>query len=554
MMTERDGDAPAKEGSAKTGAQAPAPEATIAGTAPRMSRAEGGAQPARAPQAAAPDRPAEVPEAVAAALKAAQEQVLKKAPSPGKPPATNTIPAPAPAPAAGGGAIAVGGGAGGPAAPGAGAPGGKDPYSSRGPVLLGLFSLLLLVGGFGAWGAFANLSSAVVASGKLEVETKQQVVEHIDGGVVGQILVRDGDKVEAGQLLLRFDDTLMRNEQKSLRAQYWELVARAARLKAEQQEREAIVFPAELIEQGEGDGEITDIIEGQLGLFEARRRSFSDQVDQLHERQRQIAQQVGGAEAQVEASRRQLALIEQELVGQQKLYDQGLAQLNRLLALQREEASLQGEVGRLTASIAEARGRTAEIEIQILNLSSARQEESITQLRDIQYQQNQVREQLASVEERLTRLDVRAPIGGVVTGSTVFAVRSVVSPGEPILYIVPQDVELVVEAQVETIFIDQVWAGQPATLRFSAFSSRTTPELEGHVVKVSPDAFQDERTGRTYYTATLKPDEGEIDKLEGLTLVPGMPVEGYIKAGDRTPLSYLVKPFADYFNRAMIEE
>jgi HlyD family secretion protein len=399
----------------------------------------------------------------------------------------------------------------------------------------------------------ADISSAVVAPGKVEVKNKQQVVEHLDGGVVGQIMVRDGDSVMAGNVLLRFDDTLMRNERESFASQYWELVARTSRLEAEQNQRKEINFSAELLAAA-AHPSILAIVQGQKQLFDARLRTLADQVEQLRERQSQIYEQLTGAKAQTRALERQLSLVAQELVGQQKLYDSGLAQLNRLLSLQREQARLEGEVGGLLASMAESRGRVAEIEIQILNLESSRQEQAITQLRDIQYQQNQVREQLASVEERLDRLDVRAPIDGVVLGMTVFSERSVVSAGEPILYIVPSNSVLVIESQIDTVFIDQVWAGQPASLRFSAFSSRTTPELEGHVVKVSPDAFTDERTGRTYYTATLAPNEGEMAKLEGLTLVPGMPVEGYITAGDRTPLSYLTKPLTDYFSGAMLEE
>ncbi|MFT6774177.1 MAG: HlyD family secretion protein, partial [Paracoccaceae bacterium] len=489
------------------------------------------------------------------ALAAAREQVLRR---PGVAPSPLTVPTPAPAappPKAPVPAPAVGG-----TPPTAQRTpdqrldsDGNDPYSSRIPMGIGMVTLIILVFGFGLWSTMADISSAVVAPGKVEVATKQQVVEHPDGGVVGEIGARDGDSVAAGDVLLRFDDTLMRNERESLATQYWELVARTARLYAEQTEAEEIVFGEDLLAATKHPG-IAEIVTGQRQLFTARKRTMADQVKQLRERQAQIRQQVTGAEAQTNALERQLALVAQELEGQQKLYDSGLAQLNRLLSLQREEARLQGQVGELIASMAESRGKVAEIEIQVLNLESTRQEQAITQLRDIQYQQNQVREQLASVEERLDRLDVRAPIDGVVLGMTVFSVRSVVSPGEPILYLVPQNSLLVIESQIDTIFVDQVYAGQPATLRFPAFSSSTTPELEGHVVKISPDAFTDERTGRTYYTATLAPDDGELEKLVGLTLVPGMPVEGFIKAGDRTPLSYLTKPFTDYFSRAMIEE
>lgn len=541
------------------GARPPAPAESLfakpgSGSAPKAAPAPGAAPgltprpaPAQTPSSARPFAPAapEGPPEVADALAAARQQVLRR-PAPGAPPAAPAAKAAAPAPKPAAAPPA-------PPPPPADGPATKDPFSSRLPMTLGLLSLLVLVGGFGLWAAVADISSAVMAPGKVEVENKQQVVEHPDGGVVGEIMVRDGDLVKAGDVLLRFDDTLMRNERESFASQYWELVARTARLDAEQNQRTEIVFSDELLAAA-GHPSIAEIVQGQKQLFDARLRTLADQVEQLRERQSQIREQVQGAESQIRALERQLALVAQELEGQQKLYDSGLAQLNRLLSLQREEARLQGEVGGLTASIAESRGRVAEIEIQVLNLESTRQEQAITQLRDIQYQQNQVREQLASVEERLDRLDVRAPIDGVVLGMTVFSVRSVVSPGEPILYIVPSDSVLVIESQIDTIFIDQVWAGQPATLRFSAFSSRTTPELEGHVVKVSPDAFTDERTGRTYYTATLAPNEGELEKLEGLTLVPGMPVEGFIKAGDRTPLTYLTKPFTDYFSGAMLEE
>lgn len=560
--------------------RAPQPRAAAAGPA--------AAQPASAMLAATPaPMPVAAPKAgpdagpgVAAAVAAARDQVLRRAiphvvrpraasaPAPAPTLASTLAPAPAHAPTAPDGAPnAMAGGAGKPPAPAkakakapAPAPNerrldasGEDPYSSRLPMGIGLVSLVVLVFGFGLWAGFADISSAVVAPGKVEVASKQQVVEHPDGGVVREILVRDGDLVAAGDVLLHLDDTLTRSERESLSSQYWEMVARAARLRAEQNGVQTIVFGAGLLRETERPG-IAEIVAGQRQLFAARKRTMADQVEQLRERQSQIREQVLGAQAQTRALERQLALVAQELEGQQKLYDSGLAQLNRLLNLQREQARLEGEVGGLTASMAESRGRVAEIEIQILNLDSTRQEQAITQLRDIQYQENQLREQLASAEERLDRLDVRAPIDGVVLGMTVFSVRSVVSPGEPILYLVPQNSLLVIESQIDTIFVDQVYAGQPATLKFSAFAASTTPELEGHVVKISPDAFTDERTGRTYYTATLAPNDGELAKLEGLTLVPGMPVEGYIKAGGRTPLSYLIKPFTDYFSKAMLEE
>ncbi|MEC9433532.1 MAG: HlyD family type I secretion periplasmic adaptor subunit [Pseudomonadota bacterium] len=417
-----------------------------------------------------------------------------------------------------------------------------------------MIALILLVFGFGAWGAFTQIAGAVIAAGEVDVETREQVVQHPDGGVVGDIMVKDGDVVEAGDVLLRFDDTLQRSEAIILDGQYWELVARRNRLEAEQFEADAIDFDPRLIEKAKSDPAIKVIVDGQQSLFETRLRALDETTNQLRERQAQIGRQIEGAEAQVRALSRQTELIEQELEGQQRLFDQGLAQINRLLSLQREEARLQGEVGELTASIAEFRGKVAEIEIQILQATTQRQEQAITQVRDIQYQENQVREQLASINEQLSRMEVRAPIAGTVFGSTVFARRAVVSPAQPILYILPSNVEFVFNARIEPIHVDEVFPGQAATLRFSALSSRTTPEIDGHVVKVSADAIVDERTGLSYFPVELALDPNQTYKLDGHTLVPGMPVEAYIKTYDRTPLNYLIKPVEDYFAKSLREE
>nr|WP_245779093.1 HlyD family type I secretion periplasmic adaptor subunit [Albimonas pacifica] len=421
-------------------------------------------------------------------------------------------------------------------------------------MIIGFVGVLLLVGGFGAWAAFANIAGAIIAMGEVDVETREQVVQHPDGGVVGEIMVRDGDHVEAGDVLLRFDDTLPRSEAIILEDQYWELVARRNRLEAEQYGWEEIRFDERLLAKAQTDDDVQRMVEGQTSLFDARLNSLDEQVQQLGERRGQIDRQVEGAEAQIAALRRQDELIRQELEGQQKLFDQGLAQLNRLLALQREQARLEGQIGELIASVAESEGRATEIEIQISQARSQRREEAITQMRDIQYQENQVREQLASLQERLARMEVRAPIAGTVFNSKVFAQQAVLTPAEPIMYIVPSDADFVFNARIEPQHVDEVFPGQEATLRFSAFASRTTPEIDGHVVKVSADAIVDERTGVHYFPIELALNEGEESKLEGKTLVPGMPVEAFIRTYDRSPLNYLVKPFMDYFAHSMREE
>jgi HlyD family secretion protein len=417
-----------------------------------------------------------------------------------------------------------------------------------------MIGVAVLVLGLFGWGLGATIAGAVIAPGKIVVETRQQVVQHPDGGVVDSILVKDGDRVQAGDVLIRLDGTLLRSEETNLDSQYWELVARRNRLEAEQFQADEIAFDPELLARAQIDPRVQMMVDGQRILYTTRDRSEAEQIEQLRERQAQIEQQIGGSEAQIAALDRQLELIGQELVGQQRLFDQGLAQLTRLLSLQREEARLRGQIGELTAAIAQARGQRSEIAIQILLISTQRQEQAISEMRDIQFQENQVREQLVALRERLSRLEIRSPITGEVLGMTVFAVRSVVRPAEPILYVVPSDVDFIISAQIETVNVDSVYPGQPATLKFSAFSTRTTPDINGHVKKVSADALEDEQRGFSYYTVELGIDEGEMEKLTGLTLIPGMPVEAYIRTQDRSPLNYLVRPFTDYFSRAMRED
>ena len=268
----------------------------------------------------------------------------------------------------------------------------------------------------------------------------------------------------------------------------------------------------------------------------------------------QIADQVIGIDAQQDALARQLELIEEELVNKEGLRAQGLVRAPEILALQREEARLAGSVGELKASKAQAEGRITEIDIQILSLQTKRREEAITTLRDLQFRERELAEKRLAIRERLNRLDITAPVGGVIYGLTVFAPRSVIRPADPVLFIVPQDRPLVIAAQVEPIHIDKLFVDQEVSLRFSSLDQRQTPELFGRVVQISADAFEDQNSRVRYYRAEIVLNEGEIDRLpEGAALIPGMPVEAFIRTEDRTPLAYLVKPFTDYFAKAFRE-
>jgi HlyD family secretion protein len=419
--------------------------------------------------------------------------------------------------------------------------------------MLGMIALVVLLGGFGGWAVFSSIAGAVIASGQVAVDRNRQIVQHPDGGVVAQIAVVEGDTVLAGDILIRLDDTLLRSNRDITQDQLDEIRARNARLVAERDGAARITYPDDLRARAETDPRLAEVMAGQSQLFEARSETRTQEISQLGRRKAQLGNQINGIAAQQEALALQLSLIGEELVGQQDLLDKGLAQAARVLSLQREDARLRGQVGEFTAAVAELEGRITEIDGEILGLTQRLREDAITQLRDLQFRERELTEQLAALEEQLSRMEIRAPVSGIVYGMSVFAERSVIRAADPLLFLVPQDRPLVIQAQVSPLNIDQVFPGQKATLRLPAFDARTTPELFGEVIQVSADAFVDEVTGATYYRAELLPNEGEIARLGDRILLPGMPVEAFIRTEDRSPLIYLVRPFLDYFNRAFRE-
>ena len=426
--------------------------------------------------------------------------------------------------------------------------------NARLPMLVGFSAVLLLVGGLGFWAASTEIAGAVVTSGAIEVESESQVVQHPDGGVVDQILVRNGDTVDAGDVLIRLDGTFLRSELAVIEGQQAEFFARAARLQAERDGADKVQYDAFPEFYTQNTRVIEEQIAGQISLFDAKRVSLAREKDQLTQQQKQIRRQIEGLNAQLEASRRQLDLFQRELTDVETLFSRGLVQVTRLLELQRAEAELLGSIGGFVSQVAEAETRIAEIELQVLRLEDNRREEAIEQLRDIAFQERELLERSASLVERLGRLDVVAPVSGTVFDSQVFAERSVVQAAEPVLYIVPNDQPLRVAARVDPIDVDQIYAGQEVALVFSAFNRRTTPEGVGAVQFVSADAAVEPNTGITYYEAIVTIDDATKTALEGLDLLPGMPVEAFIKTDDRTPLSYLVQPLSTYFARAFREE
>ena len=426
-------------------------------------------------------------------------------------------------------------------------------WTARGPLISGFVTLLLLVGGFGGWSVLTTITGAVIASGQIEVAQNRQIVQHPDGGVVETIAISEGASVRAGDLLIRLDGSLLRSELAIVEGQLFETRARRARLEAERDDSAAPVISGELAVMAANNRDVAELVEGQVRLFRARAETLAGQMEQLSKRIGQIRSQLAGIDAQIAALATQNDLIRRELSDQQTLLDKGLAQAGRVLNLQREEARLQGQQGELSATRAQAEGRITEIEIQILGLSSTRREQASTELRDIGSAELERAERRRALLERIERLEIRAPVSGIVLGLQVTTPRSVLRAADPVLYLIPQDRPLVIAIKVPPIHIDEVFAGQSARVLLSALSSRTTPELNGRISLVSADSFTDNQTQLSYFRAEITLDAGEIARIGDQQLLPGMPVEAFIETQARTPLTYLVKPFADYFNRALRE-
>ena len=427
-------------------------------------------------------------------------------------------------------------------------------WSAARPLILGFIGLLLLFGGFGTWAVTSQIAGAVVASGRIEVDRNRQIVQHETGGVVADILVDEGDSVAAGDVLLRLDAEQLTSQLAIVEGQLYELMARRGRLEAQRDEVETVTFDEELLTAGATNPDVQELVDGQRNLFDARRVSVAQELEQLGKRRAQINAQIRGVDAQEAALSRQLELIEEELGNQQSLLDRGLTQASAVLILMREQARLRGQIGELSAQKAQSQERVTEIDIERLKLRSAGREEAITQLRDLRYRELEMAEQRRALRAEIDRLDIRAPVSGVIYGMQVQTPRSVVRAAEPLMYLVPQDRPLIIASQVQTIHIDQVAVGQEVNLRLSALNQRTTPELVGKVLQVSADSIEDDATGQSYYRAEIALNPGETDKLEaGTILLPGMPVEAFIRTGERSPMAYLLKPMADYFARAFRE-
>lgn len=412
-------------------------------------------------------------------------------------------------------------------------------------LLAGAASLALLIGGVGGLAAMTELSGAVIAMGRLVVDTNVKKVQHPSGGVIGTIRVREGDAVKAGQILVRLDATVTEANLAIVSKSLAEFEARQARLKAERDGAKAISFP---------DGLLPDLIAGETSLFKLRSDARAGKKAQLEERVAQLGEEIAGLGQQKTAKAREMTLIAEELEGIRKLWKQKLVSIGRVTLLERDAARLEGEHGRLVAAIAQARGRVSETELQILQIDQDFRSEVAAELRDMEAKIAEYSERKVAAEDQLKRIDVKAPQDGVVHQLAVHTVGGVVQGGETLMLIVPVSDELTVEAHVAPQDIDQITAGQSAVLRLSAFNQATTPELNGRLITVAADLTTDEKTGISFYTARVSLPRSEIARLKGLALAPGMPADVFFPTHERTILSYLVKPLSDQMERAFREE
>ena len=425
--------------------------------------------------------------------------------------------------------------------------------SIRTHLIVGLAIVVLLAGGLGGWASTMEISGALIAPGSIVVESNVKKVQHPTGGVVGEVRAHDGDLVKAGDIVVRLDDTVTKASLAIVTKNLDGLWARAARLEAEQRGLDKITFPPMLTDRA-SDPEVKAVMASEAKLFEVRVNGRSGQKAQLRERIVQLNEEIAGLSAQEKAKDQEIELVQKELTGVSDLYDKHLVQMSRLTTLQRDAARLSGERAQYIASRAQAKGKITETELQIIQVDKDVVSDVSKDLRETNDKIGEFIERKVTAEDQLRRVDIRAPQDGMVLQSSVHTVGGVITAGDAIMLIVPQADDLQVEAKVAPQDIDKLQVGQKTLLRLSAFNQRTTPELNGVVTRVSPDTTTDQRTGQSTYTIRVSMPPAEIARLGDVKLIPGMPVEAFVQTGERTLLSYLIKPLNDQLMRAFREK
>lgn len=427
-------------------------------------------------------------------------------------------------------------------------------YYARRSIRLGLWMIVLVFGIFGLWSAFAPLNSAAIASGKVILDSNKKTIQHLEGGIVDAIMIKEGKTVNKGDVLLRLDETTAKARYDLLRKQYLTLKATEARLIAERDDIENITFPEDLLTIEANDAAAKESLENQRRLFESRQSSVKGKIAVLKQRIEQFKDEIKGLSAQAESNRHQIGFVTQEIDSVAQLVASNNAPRSRLLALQRQKAALEGEYGEAVAGMSRAKQSIGEAEIEIINTSNTFLNQVNEEFKETLTSLSDVEERIRASEDMFTRINILAPITGRITDLQVHTVGGVIKPGEKLMDIIPQDDILIVEAMVQPQDIDVVREGLEASVRLTAYKARFVPPIKGKVANVSADRFDDPQRGLSYYKARVVVDRGELDALKNVELYPGMPTDVLIVTGERTLLQYLFSPIRESFSKSFREE
>ena len=427
------------------------------------------------------------------------------------------------------------------------------PISPNSTILFGLALVVLFLGGFIAWASMAPLAEAVVASGSIKVDSSRKKIQHLEGGIVKNIFVRDGDAVRKGEVLLRLDETRAAMSVAILRDGYDAALAQEARLLAERDNTDAVLFPQILLDRASND-KVSEFMKSQIELWDARRNSLQGEEKIIQKQIRQLQDDILGYHEQIKAKNRELSFVKDELDSMRELQQQGLAGKRRTLELEREAAKIDGDLSELNSRISGSETEISGKELEIFQVRKSFHQNVVDELKKVQTETLDYRERLNAAEHVFEQTEVRAPVDGVVVGSGVHTIGGVVAPGATLLELVPVNDRLIVEAQVNPQDIDKVEVGLPAGILLTAFNQRNTPELRGEVHYVSADVLQDPQSGIHYYTARIEVPEIEVKRLTDKHLQPGMMAEVFVRTGERTMANYLLQPLRDSFRKAWLEE
>lgn len=425
---------------------------------------------------------------------------------------------------------------------------------ARKPIIIGMWATLLLFGSFIIWGSTAKIYSTAIANGKIVVDSNKKIIQHLEGGIIEEIYIKGGDKVNAGDKLIRLSETSAKANQELLNKQLFALKATKIRLMSERDSKTDVNF-SNLPKEYQDDQEFIKILGGELELFNIRKKSLNERIDILTQKKEQLKNEINGLKSQENAVDQRISMLSEESESLDQLYKDRIISKNRYLELKKQTAELEGNKGQYTANIAKVSQAISETELEITNIKTEKLNEILKELQEVQTKIADLEERTSASSDILTRTLITAPVSGIINNLKYHTKGGVISPGAEILEIIPQDEELIVEVRVNPQDIDVVTVGLNSKVRLSAYKSKAVPMLAGQVINVSADSFEDQQSGLSFFVARIKINDEEISKLTGdVRLYPGMPVESYIVTGSRTFLQYLFDPITISMRRAFREE